>query len=378
MAPIEIASGDMPLAERLMEGLRYPFRGAALTACLILAGCHCLVALPGIFGAIAAMLIWIVTWLYAVDCLMHTADGYADPPDLGMEGRAANARGILGMQILATALCYLVALVAPAHLWLALLVAVLVLPAIDLSLAFDGDVLIALNPVNWLRIVARFGAAYFIPVVANAVLAVLVVLAGLGLAHLPALLGLPLFGFLYTCVIVLEFHWMGLLVWHYRERLGVHPQAPELAQRVGQGADDELVGECEALAKSDPEEAAIRLRDRIRERAAPAPVHALFRTLLRRLQRNDLLLSHGQDWIAQLCAAGDARRALGLVQECRGIDAAFLPDDPGSAATLAELATRLGMRDLAQHLAHGFAQRWPRHERAARLEALASEGARPT
>lgn len=145
-----------------------------------------------------------------------------------------------------------------------------------------------------------------------------------------------------------------------------HPDTP-LAARLMEG-----VRECEALSSTDPEAAAIRLRDRLRERSAPAPVHALFRRLLRQLQRTDLLITHGQTWIAQLCAGGDARRALGVEQECRWIDPRFLPDDAANAALLAKTAAHLGMHELASHLASGFMQRWPAHAEVPALQLLAT------
>jgi hypothetical protein len=231
---------------------------------------------------------------------------------------------------------------------------------------------VALSPVTWLQVFARFGTAYLIPVIANAALAASIWMAQESIGKLPLFFSLPLFGFVCTWLVILDFHWMGLLVWHYRERLGMSPEAPELAREIGAGSDQRLLDECEALATHDPEEAAIRLRDRIRERLAPAEVHNRFRALLRQLHRNDLLLSHGQTWIAQLCAAGDERRALGIVQECREIDPHFLPDDAANTALLAKAAARIGMHELAWQLANGFVQRWPGHEAVPALKLLAA------
>jgi hypothetical protein len=310
--------------------------------------------------------------------MVQTADGFAEPPEVSLEDRAGSPRSLLGMHLLVVALCVLILLLAPQYLWMVLAIATVLLPAIDMSLAFDGSLAVALNPATWSGIIARFGSSYLIPVAANAALALLVWFASTGTSHLPALLALPLYGFACTYLVLLDFHWMGLLTWHYRERFGMQPEAPRLARAMRQDADDELVHECEELAKSDPEGAAIRLRDRIRERSAPAPVHALFRTLLRKLQRNDLLLSHGQTLIAQLCVSGETRRALGIVQECREIDPAFLPDDPGHTAALVRLSARIGMRALAAHLARRFVQRWPQHADAAKIAALIATGPQPT
>lgn len=362
----------MPLGERLLAGLGYPLRGGALAACATLSLCHYAALLPTFVGLIGVVVVWIATLRYAIDCLVATADGHDDPPEVQLEGRAGNPPGIFVLHVFAALACAAVAVFAPGWLWVAFAAAALLLPAINMSLAFDGDLGVALNPATWLQVFARFGVAYLIPVVANAALVVSIWMARAGIARLPLLFSLPLFGFVCTWLVILDFHWMGLLVWHYRERLGMKPEAPQLADAMGAGSDQQLLDECGALAAHDPEQAAIRLRDRIRERLAPAEVHARFRALLRQLHRDDLLLSHGQTWIAQLCVTGDERRALGVVQECRGIDPQFLPDDPANTARLAKTAARIGMHELAWHLANGFVGRWPQHADAPALSLLAA------
>jgi len=382
MPRIELAAAELPLGQRLLAGLRYPLTGAGLAACIALGLCRYANLLarvvPGVVGVILGIVIsvalWTATWRYAVDCMLHTADGYAEPPEVSLEDRTGSPHALLAVHAVVLLGLVLLALFAHGYLWFALAIAAVLLPVIDMSLAFDGSVAVALNPVTWVLTIGRFGMAYLIPVAANLVLAILVWMASRGASDLPLLFGLPLYGFACTYLVVLDFHWMGLLIWHYRDRFGMHPEAPAMARAMHQDADEELVRECEALARSDPEAAAIRLRDRLRERVAPAPVHAQFRMLLRKLHRNDLLLQHGQNWIAQLCAAGEARRALGVVHECREIDPAFLPDDPDHTADLARLAARIGMPALASHLAKGFVERWPRHQAATEIRGLVANG----
>lgn len=378
MPPIRTAVEDMPLAARLLEGPQYPLRGGALFACITLGLCHYAVLLPSVIGVIAGLLVWMATWRYAIDCMVQTANGYDDPPEVQLDDRGGNPPGIFALHVVVVLACTAVSMLAPGYLWLALACAALLLPAIDMSLAFDGDMLVALNPVTWLQVIARFGVVYVVPVATNAALAALIWIAREGIGRLPLLVSLPVFGIVCTYLVVLDFHWMGMLVWHYRERFGMAPEAPELATGMGLDADQTLLEECAALAEADPEEAAIRLRDRIRDSFAPAPVHTRFRALLRQLQRDDLLISHGQTWIAQLCAGGDERRALGVVQECREIEPDFLPDDPANTAALARTAARIGMQELAWYLANGFVQRWPRHPAVAEIAKLPAPAQQPT
>ncbi|MBA2078160.1 hypothetical protein [Rhodanobacter sp. PCA2] len=371
MPRVEVVPADTPLGERLLAGFGYPLRGAGLATCTALALAHYAALLPGI-GMLANLLVWAATWRYAADCLLHTANGYALPPEVGSDGNSASGWGLTIVHLLLVALCVLAVAFFPDALWTVLVVAAMVLPAVDMSLAFDGNLLLALNPLNWMRVINRFGVVYLVPVTINLLLGLLIVLASLTSTLLPRVLAVPLFAFAYTWLIVLAFHLMGALVHQYHARLGLEPEAPKLARASGQDADCQLVEEARTLAGSDPVAALHRLADRLRQHAAPAPVHQLYRELLRRQGLRDDLLVHGQIWIAALIAQNEARRALGVLQECCGIDPAFVPDDPRTCGELADLAERLGMTRLAIHLGRGYVAHWPRDPQAPHYGLLAA------
>lgn len=363
MPRIEVVAADTPFGERLATGFGYPLRGAGLATCTALALAHCAGLLP-VFGTVASLLVWAATWRYAAECLQHTANGYAHPPDVGVDEAGATGWALTLIHLAAAALLIACVWLAPAALWLLLPLLVLALPAIDMSLAFDGNVLLALNPVTWWRVALGFGTTYLVPVAINLLLGALVALAMLTSSLLPRFIVLPLFGFAYTYLIVLAFHLMGALVHQHHERFGLEPEAPKLARAMGQDEDNQLVDEARALAAGDPVAALHRLAERLRQRNAPAPVHQLYRELLRRQNLRDDLLIHGQIWIAALIAQNEARRALGVLQECSTIDPAFIPDDPRTCGELADLAARLGMQRLAIQLGRGHLAHWPRDERS--------------
>ena len=360
MPRIEIVAADTPFAQRLQDGFGYPLRGPALATCVVLALVHYVGLLPSYIGALASATVWAATWRYAADCLQHTANGYADPPDVGSDSNSASGWGLTAVHLMAVALCVLAIVFFPRLLWPVLILAALVLPAIDMSLAFDGNLALALSPLNWLRVIGRFGAAYLIPVAINLLLGVLIVIASVTTAQLPRLLALPLFAFGYTYLIVLAFHLMGAMIHQRHERFGMVPEAPQLARASGQDADDELVEAARQQAAEDPMAALRQLAGRLRERAAPPAIHQLYRTLLHRQGLHEDLLVHGQIWIAALIAQGEPRRALGVLQECRGLDPRFIPDDPRTCGELADLAGRLGMQRLAIALCQGFIDAWPK------------------
>lgn len=366
MAHTELVDVDLPPGQRLLRSLGYPLSGAGLSVCIVLALCSYLTMLPLLIGFTIKLLLCAVAFGYAIDGMVSTADGYAQLPEVSLS-HAGSPKGVTFVYLL----ILLAGLAIPHAFWPALAFTVLVMPAMTMSLAFDGDFFLAANPATWVRVVKRFGLAYLVPASGNVVILAVVWLLPLMRAWLPSLLYPPVFGFCFTYLVLLDFHWMGLCILHQRERLGMTPGAPKLASAAGQDADEMLASECKTLAENDLEQAAMRLRDRIRQRAAPASIHLLFRELARKLGRNDVLLDHAQAWITQLCANGEARRALGLVQECRDIDPAFSPAAPGDTEMLADLASRMGMRDLASHLARSILQRWPQGEAASRLGDIA-------
>jgi hypothetical protein len=360
MPRVETVAADTPFGERLRTGFGYPLRGAALPTCVVIALLHYVGMLPSYIGALASALVWAATWRYAADCLLHTAHGYADPPDVGSDGNDASAWGLTAIHLLVVALCVIAIVFFPHLLWPVLIVSALALPAIDMSLAFDGNLALALNPFNWTRVIGSFGAAYLIPVAINLLLGVLIVLASISTALLPRLLALPLFAFAYTYLIVLAFHLMGAMIHQRHERFGLEPEAPKLARAGGQDADETLLTEVDALSATDPAAATALLVARMQDRVAPASLHVAYRRLLQRQNLRDGLLVHGQIWIAALIAQGESRRALGLLQECCGIESGFVPDDPRTCGELADLAARLGMSRIALHLCNGFLAHWPR------------------
>lgn len=372
MPRIEVAAADTPFGERLRTGFGYPLRGAGLATCVVLALIHYVGLLPSWIGALASAFVWAATWRYAADCMLHTANGYADPPNVGSDGNSASGWGLTAIHLLIVALCVLAIVFFPRLLWPVLILSALALPAIDMSLAFDGNLALAINPLNWGRVIAAFGAAYLVPVAINLLLGILIVLASLTSALLPRLLALPLFAFAYTYLIVLAFHLMGVMIHQRHERFGLEPEAPKLAKAGGQDADEILLAEVDALTQTDPAGATALLVARMQDRGAPASLHLAYRRLLQRQNLRDGLLVHGQIWIAALIAQGESRRALGLLQECCGIDTSFVPDDPRTCGELADLAARLGMNRIALHLCNGFLVHWPRDPQAPHYGLLAA------
>lgn len=360
MPRIETVSPDTPLRERFVAGLSYPLRGGSLATCTVIALCHWLVMLPAFIGIFASFALWAVTWRYAATCLLHTANGYAEPPDVGVDANPAAGNGLTAVHLLAVAMCVISTVFYPPMLWPLILLFAITLPAIDMSLAFDGSMELALSPVNWWEVMRRFGSAYLIPVALNVATGALIIIASLATALLPKILALPLFAFAYTYLIILNLHLMGAMIHQRHEQFGLEPEAEELVRESGQDADTPLLAHVQIVAQTDRPAAIGLLVRRMQGRSAPPALHQAYRDLLRQEGLREGLLEHGQLWIAALLAHGETRRALGLVQECMELEPAFLPDAPEHVATLAEQAARAGMTRLALKLCRGYLQRWPR------------------
>jgi hypothetical protein len=360
MARIATVSPDTPFSERFVTGLSYPLRGGGLATCAALALAHYLVILPAFIGVFASFALWAATWRYAAVCLTYTANGFADPPDIGVDENSAAGNGLTAVHLFAFALCFVSGLFYPPALWPLMILFAAMLPAIDMSLAFDGNIELAMSPVTWWEVIRRFGWPYLIPVGLNLATGALIIVASVATGMLPKLLSLPLFAFAYTYLIILNLHLMGAMVHQRHESFGLEPEADELVRENGQDEDTELLQQVHEVATSDRRAAIAMLVTRMQGRSAPAPLHQAYRELLRQEGLRDGLLEHGHIWIAALMVNGESRRALGLVQECQEIDTAFLPDDPSIAGPLAELAARSGMNHLALRMCRGFLTRWPR------------------
>jgi hypothetical protein len=350
--------------ERLPAAFAYPLHMSALTSVVAIALAHYL-ALAPVLGLVFEVICWAAIYQYAFACLRHTADGYADPPEFAGDHTGGNAFVLIAVQVVG--IIY-VAMLPSFFGPVALVIGVAIgffLPAIAMSLAFDDDALSALNPLNWLRTVARVGAPYFVLAaiyvgIAAMQLVVQTAVAGL----LPRLVAMLAYYLIANYATVLNFHLMGAMIHAHADRFGYSPQSEIEQKAFGVNVDDDLLRHVQALALTNRDGAIDALTERLREGLAPAALHTEYRRLLTAASRDSELLVHGQIWIATLVVAGDLRKALGVAQDCQRIDPRFVPDDPGTAGPLAEKADQLGMPRLACQLAQSYAQRWPREYEA--------------
>ncbi|OOG52520.1 hypothetical protein B0E47_14535 [Rhodanobacter sp. B05] len=370
MSKVELIDLRQPLSWHVLDALRYPLRASALPGLVIFTLAHYLALLPAA-GWLLELVIWAATYLYALECLRHSADGFAQPPEFAEPGHGGWA--LVAILLWSTLLTLAVKLNFGGSTWLVSALTAITLPAIAMSLALDGGVSHALNPLTWLQIMARFGSPYLLLIGVQLLIALLLGSAQLGLEHvLPRLLSLPLFYFVAIYATLFNFRLMGVLIHQRHEQFGLQPKARQLATQNHQDDDQRLLDDANELGQQQPQAALELLVPRLRDRAAPASLHLAYRQLLKQQGLRDALLVHGQIWMAALIAQGEPRRALGVLQECLGLDADFTPDDPRTCGELADLAARLGISRIALKLCRGYLQHWPRDTQTPHYGLLAS------
>ncbi|KAF1006487.1 MAG: hypothetical protein GAK28_02505 [Luteibacter sp.] len=355
---LELVDAATPFGERIRTGFRYPLRGSAPLAIVAITLFEILAFFPG-----ARLLItglgWVAIYAYAFECLRRSADGYADPPEVALESQDRTGFALVVIQVTGNA----IAVLAPILLGIpGLLVSIafaFVLPAITMSLTFDG-VLTALNPATWIAVIGRLGSHYMALFGVVAFTSLLQSGAQYAMNDRgPSFLGMLAYFAIANYLTVYNFHLMGALIHHRHETLGYRPESEELVEAFHQDDDTALLKHVNDVARDDIPAATDILTDRIRDGIAPAPIHLRYRELLRSQQRQQELLVHAQIWIAALVVARENRRALGVVQDTLDIDPAFLPDAPTTCGPLAEAAAHGGMIRLAAHLSAGYLRTWP-------------------
>ena len=85
MPKVELIDLRQPLSWHVLDALRYPLRASALPTLVACTLTHYLSLLPAA-GWLLELVIWAATYLYALECLRHSADGFAQPPEFAEPG----------------------------------------------------------------------------------------------------------------------------------------------------------------------------------------------------------------------------------------------------------------------------------------------------
>lgn len=351
-----------PFWSRLREISLYPFRGTALASLVTYSLLSPLTFLPGLGGRILALIIWIAIWRYCFEILAHTANGHMEAPEF-----ASHTDTGAVLRFIALGLIWLLAIVLAARYGgrvaatFAVLLFGLLLPGAVMSLAIDGNLPQALNPLTPLAIMRRIGPPYL----AGVALLLVVEETSTTMQYLlERYLPLPIAAILGTTASIwalfVAFHLYGYMVFRNHEALGFEPAAPE-GRKPLRTRDTDLVEQTESqVAEGDAEAALARIRAEMDERAVPLATHVLYRRLLRGRDDKAELVRHAHPYLSLLLFEKKEREALALVNETLALDPDFSPGQPEDGQRLAERASRLGQSELAIRLWLGMLEHWPR------------------
>lgn len=359
----------------------YPFRGVAAIMLGALVVLELLSGMP-VLGWVIALFAKVLAFKYVLEIVRDTADGHLDPPEFGSDLDSSLAIALILVQVLALAMIVLSGMyLGTGAAWLAMLTMALALPAVLMSLAIDGQVLPALNPLNWLRLAARLGTPYFAVAITTALT------LGLGslLAEwLTSALSAP-WGRLIAAA---SFHWalfasahlLGYLIYQYHERLGFIPgRAQEQAAEMPRNRDQTALAAAEtSIEAGDHNAARTLLAEHIRDRAVGSALHQRYRQLLDRQHHRDALIEHGRTWLHQLVEERDLRQASALAAECLALSAEFQPLLADDLVAVCTFAAQNGRSQLALDALLRLLAGFPRDARAAQwaLDAAIIRGER--
>lgn len=360
-----------PFWLRLRQITLYPLQKEALFTISVFALLRILGFLPGSIGWIANLLVAVAVYKYATEVLVATANGRMEAPT----GYQTDEE-VGWLQVKLQAGLVILAILAMVLLPLPLAIAAIVfigfgIPGATMSAAIDRNLWHALNPVTWAQIMARLGAPYFIVGVLSFVILMSQLNAqSLLLPFLPTWLGVIVFYFISHYATVVTFHLMGYLIYQYHELLGYEVEERQVIKRPMEAG---ILADAEALVREGNTQAAEEmLREEIDTRGAIPAVHDRYRKLLALRGDTEKLLKHGREYLNVLIAQDQDRKALDVIRECRALDKAFMPSEPGYITRLAHKAAELGQSQLALEITSGFHRAHPKHPDVAKNYLLAA------
>ncbi len=355
-----------PFWSRVRAITFYPLQGAAFWSLLALTLCTLLGVVPGV-GWILSLVTWLAVYRYAFEILRHTANGHPGAPEYALElGDGAVIR-LFALSLLVIAGLIAVAILTRSVGMLLLTIGVIALmqPGMVISLALDGSLRRALNPLVPLDLALRIGWPYLAAFCLLFVIQISTMLAGKWLrAYLPPEVSSLAFNFVAIWGLFSTFHLLGYLVYQYHEVLGFEPEALQDTRRAD--PDQRLLDEAEGHVRDGhPREAREVLRGAIKGRAVSLGVHELYQRLLRQEGASPELHDHAQLYISRLVAEKQERRALAILREMLEIEPDFTPAHVEQAMSLVDRARLGGQHQLTVDALRAMVRKWPRREESA-------------
>jgi hypothetical protein len=369
------SQGVQPFWHRLPNFFLYPFQPRVL---LVFAGLVAATAVTGTLPLIGAIVVSIVLSLfltkYGLNILARTAEGRLDAPPLDGETLLQGYELPFKLMAIFIVMGVAAAFVATTFGWVVLIfvfLALFLLPASIMTLAFTGSLGQAIHPGELFRMVRATGWGYV------ALLGCLFLLNGgsstalhwLG-AELPPDQLVLLSSLLQYYFMFVMFHLMGYLLYQYHDRLGYQPDA--IAEVADETDPERQV--IQDFIDADNHSAAItELKRLVRRNPNDLELRMWLHRLARTAADDQTLLTHAGGLIEDLIDTGRVRDATEVYRACQDIDAEARPARAADYLPLARMMVDANEPDRALKLANGFHRNFPDSDETPRLYFLVAQ-----
>ena len=317
-----------------------------------------------VLGLIIDLIILMLVLKLAVEALVDTAHDRIGPDKAGgMSATDSQAVGQILLLLIFGVPIFALALMGGGNLvWLAIFLAMAVMPAAVMLQAVDDNLWHSLDPRAWWALLSRLGVSYFVMVAMLACLVIVVIGLQWVLGRsLPGVLAAVLSAFIGFYALLVGYHLMGRVILYKHEALDLDLTPPIVRPTLANAEEDDVMQAAERLlANDEPVAAADQLQSLIARRGSSAPIHERYRQLLLANGDVERLSAHGREYIGVLLALGQPKRAVALLVESRLHDPAFRLDAPEHITALIAHASASGQSQLAVDLAEGFNTRFPK------------------
>ncbi|MCU0757180.1 MAG: hypothetical protein MUE46_19045 [Xanthomonadales bacterium] len=302
-----------------------------------------------VLGWLLALITWGAALRYSFELLRFAAHGEPEPPEWVLTVPTGLVWRFLGLQLLLIGLPVALWQWTPLPLWLLLLPAVALQPAIVLTLVLRGDWVSALNPGQWWRVLVAFGPGYLVLLLWLGSVQLIAWYGGAWLgSNLPGMLGYAVTQAVAVTGLYLCFHRMGWEVHGRQAELDFTPTPLAVPLTRPADRDQRLLDELVPM-KAARDWLAIdrRLRAESRERALGVALLALHREALLAIGDRWAINEQAGRYLQCLLVMQQSDRALALLKDCMAEDPDFTLLDPLDGARMADKAAARGLPRLA-------------------------------
>ncbi|MCG6981318.1 MAG: tetratricopeptide repeat protein [Deltaproteobacteria bacterium] len=337
-----------PFWIRLPKFFIYPFHPRPLVLMLLVSVGVVLFARPGLVNLLINIALWGVLLKYSHAALKNTANSRYYPPRINSE-TIADDFGIVFKQvaifvIVGIALAKVAQIFGPFIALVAMVVAILSIPAMIIVLVATGSLLHAVNPVVFITMAWRIGWGYLLMYLFLTILGGAPVLLGRHIiAHLPASTHLFLLALAKCYYTIISYHLMGYVILQYHDDIGYEVELDDedsilTENKVGQPAGSEILNRVDILIKEGKiDDAVFLIRSETGGKIAELELAERYYNLLKIKQNIPDLLRHAVTYLDLLAEAKDKEKLCEVYSECAARDPGFVP----SSSTLFKVASCL-------------------------------------